>query len=165
MIFIGYQGIGKSTFCKDRMDAIDFESSNFKYQVNNHGTLSITRDKYWFMPYTNIAKDLSNQGYSVFISSHKDVRLQLVNRKDVVAIVPALNLRDKWVKKLKDRYETELAEHNPNAEKHKFAYLNAEDCYVENIQNIMNDIKNIIIIENIDYDLNQLITDYVKNHT
>ena len=158
MIYIGYQGIGKSTLCKSQIKAIDLESSLFTYPNENQ---EMKRDPNWYKPYVNIAKDLSDQGYSVFVSSHKEVRTELRNYTKCVAIVPDLSLKDEWVFKLKDRYNMEETSGDPNAEKHKFAYLNAEACYEENIKDIMNDIENVIIIPNMKYKLKELINKYI----
>ena len=69
MVIVGYQGIGKSTLAKNRNGFIDLESSNFF--VNGE------RSPDWYIPYCEIALDLSKQGYDVFVSSHKVVRDEL----------------------------------------------------------------------------------------
>lgn len=56
MIFIGYQGIGKSTLAGYNR-YIDLESGNF--WINGK------RDENWYIPYCNIAEHLSEQGYRV----------------------------------------------------------------------------------------------------
>ena len=63
MIYSGYQGIGKSTLCKNDRRFIDLESSNF--------FIDGKRDENWYKVYANIAKDLSDSGFNVFIASHK----------------------------------------------------------------------------------------------
>ena len=162
MIYIGYQGIGKSTICKYNIKGIDLESSNFKYENDNH---EIVRDEKWYKAYVNIAKDLSNQGYSVFISSHKEVRTELKNYADCIAIVPDLSIKDEWVEKLKERYLLEEESGGVNATKHKLAYLNALNLYEKNIKDIMNDIEKVIIIPSIDYTLESLINKYIAENT
>ena len=69
MIFCGYQGVGKSSICNIENGSIDFESSNFF--VNE------IRPNTWVDIYINQAIDLNNQGYDVFLSTHKALRNRL----------------------------------------------------------------------------------------
>ena len=71
MIFVGYQGIGKSSISGN--GNIDLESGNF--------WVNLTRYCDWYKVYCNIAKSLSEQGYNVFLSSHKVVRDELKKKK------------------------------------------------------------------------------------
>lgn len=124
MIVIGYQGIGKSTLVKENNSFIDFESSNFK--INGK------RPEGWEQMYCEAAMDLSRQGHTVFMASHKCIRDYLSKCSDevVIIIAPSLELKDQWLKKLRNRYkETGL-------EKDRLALLNAEDCFDENIKEI-----------------------------
>lgn len=67
MIIVGYPCIGKSTYAvSHKYKAIDLESSNF------------IKDGSWVESYCNVAIGLSEQGYDVFVSSHDDVRKQLL---------------------------------------------------------------------------------------
>lgn len=150
MIIIGYQGIGKSTLCKDTTKKyIDLESGNF--WVNGH------RHDDWYKIYANIAEHLSSQGCVVFTSSHEVVRNALRESSEPVYIVhPSLNLKDIWISKLKNRYEfTKL-------DKDYKAWKNAESGYDEQIQSLIDDpIQNIEIMSK-DYDL-KVIIDSIKN--
>lgn len=122
MIIIGYQGIGKSTMAGHN-GCIDLESGNFWVDGK--------RAEDWYIPYCQIANHLSEQGYTVFVSSHEVVRNELKKSKErVVAIVPAVELRDEWVAKLEERYNC------TGLEKDFKAWKNAEDRYVENIMEI-----------------------------
>ena len=62
MIYVGYQGIGKSSIA-GKNKCIDLESGNFWVDGK--------RDENWYIIYCNIAQHLSEQGYNVFLSSHK----------------------------------------------------------------------------------------------
>lgn len=148
MIIIGYQGIGKSTLA-GKHDCIDLESSNF--WVNGQ------RDENWYIPYCNIAEHLSSQGYVVFTSSHEVVRNQLKNSKENVYIIhPSINLKDRWIKKLSDRYnQTKL-------EKDFKALMNAKDRYEENISELMNSGIKCCEIDSMDYDLYYDFISYLK---
>ena len=144
MIVIGYQGIGKSTICKDNPRYIDFESSALK--------MFGQRMPNWELPYCQMAIWLSKQGYVVFTSSHKEVREILKGCDEYcIAIVPSLELREEWCAKLKRRYE------ESGLEKDNLAFLNADSRYKENIIEIMDDIPNTFLIDNMDYSLKQIV--------
>lgn len=144
MIIIGYQGIGKSTLAKDSGKYIDLESGNF--WVNGE------RDEQWYKPYCNIANHLSAQGYTVFTSSHKEVREELKNSSEVVKIAfPALELKTDWLIRLTNRYNESMSE------KDYKALINASLYYEDNINDLMNEPFDKIVINNIDYNLRKLI--------
>lgn len=149
MIVIGYQGIGKSTICKNNPRYIDFESSalkKFGYRPPN-----------WEMPYCQMAIWLSKQGYVVFTSSHKEVRKLLTESDEYcMAIVPSLELEKAWVEKLETRFNKSLSP------KDGAAFLNAKDKYKENITEIINDVENVFVIEKLEYDLNSVIEEAEK---
>lgn len=144
MIIIGYQGIGKSTLAKDSLKYIDLESGNF--WINGE------RDEQWYKPYCNIANHLSAQGYTVFTSSHKEVREELKNSSEVVKIAfPALELKTDWLIKLTNRYNESMLVENYKA------LMNASLYYEDNINDLMNEPFDKIVINNIDYNLRELI--------
>ena len=143
MIYVGYQGIGKSSI-SGKNNCIDLESGNF--------WIDGKRNDNWYKIYCNIAEHLSNQGYNVFMSSHKVIREEL-NKRNIsfVTIYPSINLKEKWIERLKDRYNL------TKKEKDYKALKNAEELYEENIKDLSNE-KNKIEISLINYDL----FDYVK---
>lgn len=144
MIIIGYQGIGKSTLAKDSLKYIDLESGNF--WINGE------RDEQWYKPYCNIANHLSAQGYTVFTSSHKEVREELKNSNEIVKIAfPSLELKTDWLIRLTNRYNESMLE------KDYKALINASLYYEDNIKDLMNEPFDKIIINNIDYNLRELI--------
>lgn len=144
MIIIGYQGIGKSTLAKDSLKYIDLESGNF--WINGE------RDEQWYKPYCNIANHLSAQGYTVFTSSHKEVREELKNSSEIVKIAfPALELKTDWLIRLTNRYNESMLV------KDYKALVNASLHYENNIEDLMNEPFDKIIIDNIDYNLKELI--------
>lgn len=142
MIYVGYQGIGKSSI-SGKNNCIDLESGNFwvdEYRVAD-----------WYKIYCNIAEHLSNQGYKVFMSSHKVVREELDKRNiDFQVICPSLKLKEQWINRLQERY---LRTHT---EKDYKALMNAKEMYEENISDLLLE-ERTIVIKNIDYDLNDLI--------
>lgn len=148
MIVIGYQGIGKSTLSKKSLKYIDLESGNF--WVRNH------RYSDWVQVYVNIAIDLSNQGYVVFVSSHKAVREEISKRctdQAVVVIYPTLGLKDYWIEKLQERYD------RTESEKDFKALMNASSMFEENITDLQNEDPHFtkIPIQSENYNLEDLI--------
>lgn len=143
MIIVGYQGIGKSTCTETHSNVIDLESSNFFVDGK--------RDENWYKIYINIAEHLSNQGNVVFISSHKIVREELNKRNiNFYVICPSLNLKDKWIAKLKERYDRESSDKNYKA------WKNAENYYEDNIKDLLSE-KQTITIDYMHYGLWELI--------
>ena len=153
MIIMGYQGIGKSTLAGKNTgttNCIDLESGNFWVDGK--------RDDNWYIPYCQIANHLSEQGYTVFVSSHEVVRNELMKSDQSVYIIfPALNLKREWVCKLEQRY------HMSGLEKDYKALMNAKTRYDDNIQELIdcadND-KNKIhgyAIGEMDYNLKEII--------
>ena len=149
MIIVGYQGIGKSTLAGKNNKYIDLESGNFWVDGK--------RSDDWYKPYCQIAEHLSQQGYVVFTSSHQVVRDQLKNSGEkVVIIAPNVNLKEKWVDKLRERY------HNTNSSKDFRALANAEDRYEENIRELIESGLSYHLINDIDYSLEEIIHELEK---
>lgn len=151
MIIVGYQGIGKSTLAKNGNGFIDLESSNFF--VNG------VRQNDWYIPYCNIAMNLSEQGYTVFVSSHECVRNYLFFHADqarLVIVCPSLRLKDQWIEKLEKRYQ------DTGLVKDYKAMMNAKDRYEENIKELMNTVGfEILQIDTMDYKLSDVIASFV----
>lgn len=158
IILCGYQGIGKSTLCNkpfnpiEPKNTIDLESSNFFTPPN------FERPEKWYIIYAQIARDLADQGYAVFTSSHKIFRdyLNEIGEK-FITISPALELKDFWVKKLRDRYEVD-----PSAKNEK-ALLNAEQMFEANIKDLQSE-RLALVIEDENYNLGELIQRYLVEH-
>ena len=133
VIYICYQGVGKSSTVNKCDFFIDLESSNFKDE-NGYRTDD------WYVYYVNVAFDLASQGYSVFISSHDVVRKRVSYIKDeyypnidIYVVYPSVELKDKWIERLEKRYDE-----NPT-KKNKIAWLNAKDRFSENIAEMEKD--------------------------
>lgn len=144
MIYVGYQGIGKSSI-SGKNNCIDLESGNF--WVNGERTDN------WYKIYCNIAEHLSNQGYKVFTSSHKVVREELDKRNiNFKVICPSLKLKEQWINRLQERYD------RTHTEKDYKALMNAKEMYKENIKDLLSE-ERVMIIKNIDYDLLDMLGD------
>ncbi len=166
MILLGYQGIGKSTMAKKNKDlsVIDLESSCY--------TWGSRKLEDWHKAYADNALHLSRQGYTVFIATHAPVRewigghnttfplgvqIDGMYEEQVAVVVPDTSLKDEWVAKLRKRYEaTKLM-------KDYCAWMNADDRFVDNINEIMADAEKYswgtIIIPSLEYDLRKLISE------
>ena len=144
MIVIGYQGIGKSTMAHLNKYYIDLESGCFWI----HGK----RAEDWYKPYCKMAEHISAQGHCVFVSSHEVVRNELKHSfEKVVCCVPAPELKDAWIERLRVRYE------ESKLDKDYRAWKNAEDRYEENIKEIANSGFPVVWIKKIPYDLSALL--------
>ena len=144
MIVIGYQGIGKSTLA-GKNNCIDLESGNFWHNG--------ARQDNWYVFYCKIAEHLSQQGYTVFVSSHEVVRnrLRKYSNEQLHIIYPSVELKDEWISKLKKRFE------DTKLDKDYKAWMNAEDRYVENINELKNSGIDCIEINDMDYSLEDII--------
>lgn len=152
-IIVGYQGVGKSTLAYNFVNVIDLESSNFFVDGK--------RDENWYIVYCNIARNLCRQGYIVCVSSHKVVRDELEKNpagKQFI-VYPSLTLKNKWINNLKYRYEA------VSSDKNYKAWKNAECCYDENIQDLI-DQKGFdkIEIEDMSYDLRRMLMESAGSH-
>lgn len=99
-IIAGYQGIGKSTLAKSGGGYIDLESGNFFVDGK--------RSDDWYVIYGQIAMQLAQQGYRVFVSSHAVVRDWLAAHKGNVplyVVFPSYSLKSAWLNKLETRYK------------------------------------------------------------
>lgn len=145
-VVVGYQGIGKSTLSFHNNRVIDLESSHFFVDGK--------RADNWYIPYCNIARALCRQGYIVCVSSHKVVRDELVRKPadNQVIVCPSPELKEKWIRCLRYRYEQ-----NDSTKNFK-ALRNAEDCYDENIADLIKQEEfEHIVIEDMNYDLSNLL--------
>lgn len=158
MIFVGYQGIGKSTLAKNNVGFIDLESGNFwipKTEDDYTNTEpELVRSEDWYKYYVNIAKHLSDQGKIVFISSHKIVRDELNKRGIKFGVIcPALFLKNEWVERLETRFN------QTHLEKDFKAWQNGLQMFDENITDLLSE-KHTFQIEDIDYDLEKIIVEF-----
>lgn len=93
MIYCGYQGVGKSTYCRENpLTTVDLDSSNF------------TKNEGWFVDYIAMASELSNNGKKVFISAHQCViEYLLSNNYEFEVLIPA-EAKEVWRSRLEFRY-------------------------------------------------------------
>ena len=104
MIYCGYQGCGKSTYCRNHPDTtIDLDSSSFK------------KVEGWEKEYVAIAIAFSKLGKKVFISAHKVVIEYLILRGiKFELLIPEQN-PEAWRNRLEFRYNLNPTQGNLNA--------------------------------------------------
>lgn len=130
MIIIGFAGVGKSSVANPAHTSkrftgyIDLESNNF------------TKIDGWENVYCKVALDLSQQGYDVFVSSHKQVRDYLAMFQDVddiIEVFPEDYMHDIWIDRLTKRYNS------TKEEKHKKALEYMSENYYSAVADMEND--------------------------
>lgn len=103
MIYCGYQGCGKSTYCRTHNNTVDLDSSLFK------------KTNKWEEAYINIAQSFSDENKKVFISAHKNVIDYLINNKiEFELIIPDMD-KLAWRSRLEFRYFKNQTQGNLNA--------------------------------------------------
>ncbi len=93
MIYCGYQGVGKSTYCRENpATTIDLDSSNFK--------------KYdgWESEYIKTALHLSTDNKNIFISAHRVVIEYLIKNGIAFKILIPGEKKKVWRNRLEFRY-------------------------------------------------------------
>ena len=156
MIITGYQGIGKSTLARKENNIIDLESASFwNYENGNK-----TRPDDWYVYYCQVAEHLSKQGYIVFVSCHQQVRDWLFKngKEKFCAIYPSITIKNDWLKRLENRYNTTKSEKDLRALEH------AQNYFDNDIQTLINECwygneyyNNAVFIDDINYDLQELV--------
>ena len=143
MIVIVYLEIGKSTVSNKNPNYIDFDSSMFP------------KEEGWEKDYVERAEALSEQGFTVFVSAHKEVQDLLINSKEkVIAVYPAVGMRHTWIKKLSERYD------KTQFESDKRALERCVECFSFDIARMSNlPFKKIELKQSSGYNLEEMITD------
>ena len=144
MIYVGYPCIGKSSIAgQDRF--IDLESSLF-----NDGS------EHWEDKYVAVAKDLDEQGYDVFVSSHIEVRLALKEKGyTFICIFPDSKLYDYWFTRTAERYK------DRPSDKNLAALVRVTKYFYSDIESLDGE-ENCIVIKNNEYDLEKLKSDLIS---
>lgn len=115
LIICGYPGVGKTSIA-GRHNCIDLESSLFSHDVDGDPL----DPNIWVPRYCEVAKDLARQGYTVLTSTHKKVIEAFEQKKESdtmpkVIFCPRVEMKDEWVKRLKERYAKIPSEKNRRA--------------------------------------------------
>ena len=124
MIVCGYQGCGKTTYCKNHKSAIDLDSSNFN------------KTEKWEAQYLRVALSLSEAGYNVFISAHPEVIFYcLDNNIKFELLIPAQN-KEAWRSRLEFRYNINPTQGNLNALKDFEANFDKDMIFYRSLTNV-----------------------------
>lgn len=160
MIIVGFPAIGKSSVSGG--NNIDLESSNFWITDANGNKY---RNDEWIECYCNIARDLSSQGFNVFLSSHGGVIKHLNDTNtEFFAIFPDIQLKELWINRLKERY-CSIA-----TDKNKKALDRVENYYEEDIKALKETCANYYALQSTHYTLEEVIhyiglsEEYKKKH-
>lgn len=155
MIIFGYQGVGKSTACKNDVKLIDLESSMFRTPMHPE------RSEDWFQAYGNIAYHLSHEYNKIVLCAcHDKIRDYIYEEKDtknehIAICYPSLDLKDVWLEKLTRRYEL------THELKDKAALDFAVASYTSSIKALEKDTRfDHIVLTDINYRLNNCIFHY-----
>lgn len=111
LIICGYPGIGKSS-CAGWNGAIDLESSTFSQEM---GMMN------WIPLYVKTAIQLAEQGFTVFISTHREVRRYLASNPSKIPVVifcPKVEWKEQWIQRLQARYDQSKDSKDLRALKH-----------------------------------------------
>lgn len=155
LIICGYPGVGKTSV--GGLDhCIDLESSDFQMGSNDRiwsivyvrvtdisevmansnmdkeiETLAIPA---WVDEYCRVGMSLADQGYTVLMSTHKDVitYLSKMSKNPVVIFCPRLEWKTQWFERVRERYE------ETRLDKHRLAINRVRDHYDEDIIGLMN---------------------------
>ena len=149
MIVSVYPVLGKTSICENNYKYIDLDSSLF----NDYNS-------FWYINYCRTAKILSDMGYIVFVSSHKEVINEFIKwLGEYVCIVrPDISTQLEHVDRLKERFDKTGSEKDYKA--YEFMRDNFCDCVNES-EHMPN---NEIIIENLNnYNLEEIIN-YIESY-
>ena len=93
MIICGFPGTGKSTVMNIFKGVVDLESTPFK--------------KNWKI-YADVAEHMHKQGYTVMVSSHKEMRNELLSREAAfVVVIPKKEDKALYIERYRERGNTE----------------------------------------------------------
>ena len=128
MIVIGFPGIGKTSISFGKNNFVDLESSCFN--IVDPVTNKKTKPENWEKLYVSVAYDLAKQGKYVCVSNHSLVINEILDRKQkdsrldeypIVFVYPKKNLKDRWIERLTERYDSSVQIDKDIADKDKAA--------------------------------------------
>lgn len=156
LIVCGYPGVGKSSI-GGWNNCIDLESSYFSHRAYVPQKL-----KSWVPQYCAVAISLAQQGFTVLVSTHKEVIAHLIFTifpqkltgidVEVVIFCPDHRYKQEWIERLKKRVCL------PNAlDKHERALQHVEEHFDDDMDYLNNCGLPVYIPAWLDYDLRDYI--------
>ena len=126
-IICGYQGIGKTTYCKTHTDSYDLDSSAFE------------KNEEWAKTYVDSAIEVLKSGYDkVFISAHQCVINEILNRIlneiSIVVVIPK-ETKETWEARLRFRYEQCKKQYAYNALQDFLKHFDEDMQYYNQLKN------------------------------
>lgn len=128
MIVIGFPGIGKTSISFGENKFVDLESSCFN--IIDPVTNKKVKPNNWEKLYVSVAYDLAKQGKHVCVSNHSLVIDEILDRKQkdprldeypIVFVYPKKKLKDEWIERLTERYDSSVQIDKDIADKNKAA--------------------------------------------
>ena len=165
MIVMGYPAIGKTSLAEKGFEYIDLEATDFFVMRESKNGYDSFRPGDWYKIYVNQVLTLHRQGYTVLISSHKDIRNrinyfrsigQFNNEDQIFVCYPILSLKDQWIEKVKKRLEEDRSFKNIRA------YDRVSKYYDQDILDLSSAPFGQIKITTMNYDFESLILTYSK---
>lgn len=146
MIIIGFPGIGKSSVASKSSENnayakyVDLESSCFN--LTNPTTDKVEKCENWEKFYITVAYHLAKQGKYVFVSNHPAVIKEIITRRQcdytyaldkipVLFVYPSIDLKDKWIGRLQNRYDLSCTLIPEEADKNEAALKGVKAHYDE----------------------------------
>lgn len=170
IIVVGFPGIGKTSISFGKNNFVDLESSCFN--IVDPVTNKKTKPDNWEKLYVSVAYDLAKQGKCVCVSNHSLVIGELLDRRQqdsrldeypIVFIYPKKNLKDAWIERLTERYNSSVQIDKDIADKNKAAldavaanydkWINTLECIDPNNSTAYGNNVYKIPITSVDYDL------------
>lgn len=154
LIICGFPGVGKSSV-GGWNNCVDLESSHFSRGwegnmiffpknglrmawASEDESVEVYRCPSWVARYSDVGLDLVKQGYTVLMSTHKDVieilKAQQYVAEDLMPIVifcPKSDMRDAWVERLQRRYDDTGSPKDFRALKRVKDYFEQDLVYLE----------------------------------
>lgn len=128
IIVVGFPGIGKTSISFGKNNFVDLESSCFN--IVDPVTNKKTKPDNWEKLYVSVAYDLAKQGKNVCVSNHSLVIGELLDRRQqdsrldkypIMFVYPKKNLKDAWIERLTERYNSSVHIDKDIADKNKAA--------------------------------------------
>lgn len=128
IIVVGFPGIGKTSISFGKNNFVDLESSCFN--IVDPVTNKKTKPDNWEKLYVSVAYDLAKQRKCVCVSNHSLVIGELLDRRQqdsrldeypIVFVYPKKNLKDAWIERLTERYNSSVQIDKDIADKNKAA--------------------------------------------
>lgn len=134
-IISGFAGIGKSTSAL-MGDVVDLESTPFREGTGTN----------WYELYVKVANHMKDNGYTVCISAHTEVRKEMQNKNiPYTFVTPSIELKEEYLQRYKDRKNNGAFINSMNKQFGKFVMpLRGENVIVLRAREHLDDVLHLI---------------------